>query len=74
MEWVIVLLLIVLIFKDEIIELKQSLKKEPEKEKTEREQRMEAEKEQRKEEFEHELNNIMDYSINKAIESKSKKE
>ena len=74
MEWVIVLMLLVLIFKDEIIELKQSLKDTPEKEKTEREQRMEAEKEQRKEEFEHELNNIMDYSINKAIDSKSKKE
>ena len=65
MEWIILLLLIALLFKDEIKELKAALlsKKET----------TEEIKNKRKEEFETELNNIMDYSIDKAIESKVKR-
>ena len=65
MEWIILLLLIALLFKDEIKELKAALlsKKET----------AEETKNKRKEEFETELNNIMDYSIDKAIESKVKR-
>jgi len=65
METIIVLLLILLIFKDEIIELKTAIKAK---------KKPEEEPNKRKEEFEKELNNIMDYSINKAIESKKRGE
>ena len=73
MEYVIVILLLVLIFKDELIDLIRSFKKEPEREKSIEEKQREKEKEQRKEEFEQELNKIMDYNIDTAIDSKSKK-
>jgi hypothetical protein len=65
MEWIILLLLIALLFKDEIKELKAAL--------LSKEQTAEETKNKRKEEFETELNNIMDYSIDKAIESKVKR-
>ena len=65
MEWIILLLLIALLFKDEIKELKAAL--------LSKEETTEETKNKRKEEFETELNNIMDYSIDKAIESKVKR-
>ena len=73
MENVILILLLVLIFKDELIDLIRSFKKVPEKEKTVEEKQREKEKVQRQEEFEQELNKIMDYNIDTAIESKNKK-
>ena len=65
MEWIILLLLIALLFKDEIKELKAAL--------LSKEETAEETNNKRKQEFETELNNIMDYSIDKAIESKVKR-
>lgn len=67
MEYVIVLLLVYLIFKDDIreeINYHKSKRVKPEKTEAEMKQ------EKRKEEFEHELNNIMDYSMDTAINSR----
>lgn len=64
MEYVICLLLIYLIFKDDIRSGIESHRKKPEM--TEQDK----EKEKRKEEFEKELNSIMDYSIDTAIDSR----
>ena len=69
MEYVIVILLIYLIFKNDIREEIDYHRRRREKiEKTTEEQ----EKEKRKEEFEKELNSIMDYSIDTAIDSKKR--
>jgi hypothetical protein len=68
MEYVIVLLLIYLIFKDEIREEINYYKGKRKQEtiKTQEEEK----KEERKEEFEKELNSIMDYSVDTAINSR----
>lgn len=67
MEYVIVILLIVLIFKEDIkAEIYYHKSNKQPIEKTKEEQQ----KEKRKEEFEQELNSIMDYSIDTAINSR----
>lgn len=67
MEFIIVLLLIYLIFKDDIREeINYHRSKRNQAPKTQEE----IQKEKRKEEFEDELNKIMDYSVNTAIDSR----
>jgi len=69
MEYVIVILLIYLIFKDDIreeINYHRNKRKQPEKTKEEQE------KARRQEAIEKELNSIMDYSVDTAIDSRKR--
>lgn len=69
MEFVIVLLLIYLIFKDDI---RDEINYHREKRHPEVKNKEQAEMEKRKEEMEAELRNMMDYSLNTAINSKKR--
>lgn len=69
MEYVIVILLIYLIFKDDIRdEIRYRREKRNPSEKTEGQEQLEK----RKEELEAELRNMMDYSVDTAISSKKR--
>lgn len=69
MEYVIVILLIYLIFKDDIREeINYHKSKRKQEEKTKEEQ----EKARRQEAIEKELNSIMDYSVDTAIDSRKR--
>lgn len=69
MEYVIVILLIYLIFKDDIRdEIRYRREKRNPSEKTEGQEQLEK----RKEELETELRNMMDYSVDTAISSKKR--
>ncbi len=69
MEFIIVLLLIYLIFKDDI---RDEINYRREKRHPTAQSKEQAEREKRKEEMEAELRNMMDYSLDTAINSKKR--